>query len=75
MDVERLVAMVNDIGNYFASEPDRDAGIAGIANHLVKFWEPRMRKQIIAHLDQGGEGLTPIARVGVERLKANSQAC
>lgn len=70
MDVQRLVAMANDIANYFASEPDRDAAIAGIANHLRKFWDPRMRRQLIAHLESGGEGLGDLARAGVERLAA-----
>lgn len=70
MDVERLVAMANDIGNYFASEPDREAGINGIANHLVKFWDPRMRTQIIAHLADGGAGLSDISKAAVEILAA-----
>lgn len=74
MDVERLVAMANDIGNYFASEPDREAGIAGVANHLVKFWDPRMRRQIVDHLASGGAGLSEIARAGVERLAARPPA-
>ncbi len=74
MDVERLVTMANDIGNYFASEPDRDAGIAGVANHLVKFWDPRMRRQIVDHLASGGAGLSDIARAGVGRLAARPPA-
>ena len=68
MNIERLVAMVNDIGRYFAAEPDEALGIAGIADHLKKFWEPGMRKQIVAHLAAGGEGLEPLAKKGVERL-------
>lgn len=68
MDVERLVTMANDIGNFFASEADRQAGVAGVADHLRKFWDPRMRKQLIAHLQSGGAGLSEIARAGVEQL-------
>ena len=70
MDRQRLVEMANDIANYFASEPDREAGIAGIADHLQKFWDPRMRRQLMAHLQAGGEGLGDLARAGVERLAA-----
>ena len=69
MDVQRLVSMANDIGNFFASAADRDAGIAGVADHLRKFWDPRMRKQLIAHLQSGGTGLSDIARAGVEQLE------
>ena len=69
MDAQRLVAMANDIARYYASEPARDAGIAGVANHLEKFWDPRMRRQLRAYLEAGGEGLGDLARAGVERLK------
>jgi formate dehydrogenase subunit delta len=68
MNIERLVAMANDIGRYFAAEPDQAAGVAGVADHLKRFWEPGMRRQIVAHLQVGGEGLEPLARMGVERL-------
>lgn len=68
MNVERLVQMANDIGRYFAAEPDREEAVAGIASHLKRFWEPRMRTAILAHLAAGGEGLDDLARAGVERL-------
>ena len=71
MNVERLISMANDIGRYFAAEPEREEAIAGIASHLKRFWEPRMRTAIIAHLHEGnGEGLDDLARAGVERLAA-----
>ena len=68
MNIERLVAMANDISHYFAAEPDPQAAAASIADHLKRFWEPGMRKQIVAHLAAGGAGLEPLARQGVERL-------
>lgn len=73
--VDRLVAMANDIANFFHSEPDRAAGIEGVANHLRRFWEPRMRQKIIAHLrDHDGDGLNELARAGVSKLAANAAA-
>jgi formate dehydrogenase subunit delta len=68
MNIERLVEMVNDIANFFHSEPDHAAAVAGVAGHLRKYWEPRMRKQILAHLDAGGHGLSDLGREGVEAL-------
>lgn len=68
MNIERLVTMANDISHYFAADPDHAAGAAGIADHLKRFWEPGMRKQIVAHLVAGGEGLEPLAKSGVEKL-------
>ena len=71
MDAQRLVAMANDISSYFASDPDREAAIAGIADHLRKFWDPRMRSQLIAYQQADGVGLSELARAAVERLAAD----
>ncbi|HSX62034.1 MAG TPA: formate dehydrogenase subunit delta [Tahibacter sp.] len=61
--------MANDIARYFAAEPEREDAIAGIATHLKRFWEPRMRAAIIAHCnDAAGTGLDDLARAAVERL-------
>lgn len=54
MNVEHLIQMANQIGAYFSAEPDRDAARAGIADHLARFWEKRMRQSLYASLDQGG---------------------
>ncbi len=69
MNIERLVDMVNDIANFFASEPDHALGVAGVAGHIRRYWEPRMRKQMLAHLEAGGHGLSDLAREGVQELK------
>jgi formate dehydrogenase subunit delta len=68
MSPDRLVYMANQIGAFFRSQgPDK--AVPGITEHLKKFWEPRMRAAIIAHLDAGGEGLAPEVRAAVEALK------
>lgn len=71
MNVERLVEMANDIGHYFEVEPQHEDAVNGFVNHLVRFWDPRMRAQIVAHLEQsGGAGLDPLPREAVMRLAA-----
>ncbi|WP_428296081.1 formate dehydrogenase subunit delta [Hyphomicrobium sp.] len=65
-----LVRMANDIANFFHPQGEEKA-IAGIANHIRLFWEPRMKKQIFAHLDEGGEGLKPLALKALQKLKAD----
>jgi formate dehydrogenase subunit delta len=67
MSPERLVYMANQIGKFFASQGE-DKAAAAIADHLVKFWEPRMRAAIRAHAAVGGDGLDPLVRAAVERL-------
>jgi formate dehydrogenase subunit delta len=68
MDIERLVAMANDIASFFASEPDAESAAEQVANHLRKFWEPRMRSAICSYAGEGGADLSPLARRGIERL-------
>jgi len=70
MSSENLVKMANNIEAFFQSEPDRTAAVAGIENHIRRFWDPRMRKAIIAHFRSGGEGLGELARLAVQRLAA-----
>ncbi len=67
MNIQKLVYMANQIGKFFAAQGD-EAAIAGVADHLRKFWDPRMRAQIITHCETGGEGLDPHAKVAIARL-------
>ncbi len=65
MSPDRLVYMANQIGKFFDSQ-GRDKAVPGIAEHIRKFWDPRMRTAIFAHLDAGGAGLDP-RRTGSHR--------
>lgn len=62
--------MANQIGAFFKAQGETEAP-AAIADHLKKFWEPRMRADIIAHLNAGGAGLDPLVRKAVELLGAS----
>jgi len=68
---EHLVQMANDIGNFFRAEPVREDAIAGIANHISKFWTKRMRQKIAAH---GDAGLDELPREALHRLAETSAA-
>jgi formate dehydrogenase subunit delta len=65
----KLVYMANQIGKFFASQSDEQA-VAGTADHIRKFWDPRMRAAIFAHLAEGGAGLDPNVRAALEKLRA-----
>lgn len=73
METENLVKMVNNIGEFFGAEPEKDIGVAGVVDHLKRFWESRMRNAIIQHYLDGGAGLSDIARAAVARLTAERQ--
>ncbi|TDK68449.1 formate dehydrogenase subunit delta [Sapientia aquatica] len=55
MNVENLVTMANQIGSFYETMPDRATALADSANHIKKFWEPRMRRALLAYLDEAKE--------------------
>lgn len=75
MDAGRLVKMANDIGHFFAAGAETDAAraqaMAGIADHLKRFWDPRMRRALLAALDAGdATGLEPLVVASVHAHRA-----
>jgi formate dehydrogenase subunit delta len=70
MSPDRLIHMANQIGTFFKSQ-GADKAVPGIAEHIKKFWDPRMRTAILAHLDAGGAGLHPEVREAIASLKTS----
>jgi len=66
MSHDKLAYMANQIGRFFAHQKE-DQAVASINDHLRKFWDPRMRKQIVAEL--GTADLEPRVRRAVEQLR------
>jgi formate dehydrogenase subunit delta len=73
MSPDLMVHKVNQIALYFASVP-REEAVAGIADHLKKFWEPRMRRQIIAYVGNGGAGLHELVPPAVDIIAESEPA-
>ena len=71
MSPDRLVYMANQIGKFFESQR-ADEVVPGIANHIKKFWDPRMRKTIFAYMDAGGEGIDPPVRKALDHLQTEA---
>ena len=65
---EKLVRMANQIADFFHSKP-REEGIAGVAEHINKFWEPRMRRQLFEMLDGGTEDFNELVVAASARLR------
>jgi formate dehydrogenase subunit delta len=68
MRVERLVSMANDIGAFFDAEADKTEAARSISSHLTRFWDPRMRREIVAHYRDGGKGLNQVVRSAIALL-------
>jgi formate dehydrogenase subunit delta len=69
---ERLVSMANDIGAFFNGEADKAVAAQGVATHIRRYWDPRMRREIITHYRDGGAGLDPLVRSAVALLAASA---
>ncbi len=67
MSHDKLAYMANQIGRFFATQK-RDTAVAGIEDHIQKFWDPRMRRAIIAQLADGSIQLDPLVREAVEKI-------
>jgi formate dehydrogenase subunit delta len=68
MSHDKLAYMANQIGRFFASQKP-DAAVAAIEDHLLKFWDPRMRRTIVKQLCEGNIELDPLVRQAVEKIE------
>jgi formate dehydrogenase subunit delta len=71
MDADNLIHMANRIGEFFQAMPDRAEAVDGVATHIRKFWEPRMRQALFAAVDAGAaQSLLPVVREALESRRA-----
>jgi formate dehydrogenase subunit delta len=70
MEIANLVRMANSIGSFFDAMPDRAEALDGVATHIQKSWEPRMRIALLAFLDQHPDGIDGEVRLSPTLLEA-----
>ena len=69
MNPHKLAKMANDIADFFRSEPSRHDAVLGIAGHIERFWEPRMRRQILEHAREPDNQLDELVREALRHVK------
>ncbi len=75
MNIDLLIKMANEIGEFFAGATDAPQAARDVASHLKRYWEPRMRAQMIGYYEQRqGAGLSDVAKGGVALLAAEAGA-
>jgi formate dehydrogenase subunit delta len=67
MKSDLMVHNANQIALYFASFP-REEAIEGVLDHIQKFWERRMKDQLIDYIAHGGVGLHELVLEAVKRM-------
>ena len=73
MDPDNLVRMANRIADFFAALPDHGEAVDGVATHVRRFWDPRMRSALLDAIAAGrADALHPLAREAFERLAARA---
>ena len=65
----KLAHMANQIATFFRSYPEEQA-VAGIQDHIVSFWSPRMRIDLTQALDEPELKLDPLVVSAFRRISA-----
>ncbi len=68
MKTDRLIKMANDISDFFNSESDKELASEGVKQHILRSWDPRMRKAIIDYCQEDGSALSELAKAAVHKL-------
>ena len=69
MEIERLRYMADQIARNFAVLGENEA-IAATADHIAKFWDPRMKAQILA---DDREALSSMVSSALDRLQTGAE--
>jgi len=75
MNIDLLIKMTNEIGEFFAGADVKDpqAAARDVATHIKRYWEPRMRAQMLKYYEERqGAGLTDLGKSAVALLYAES---
>nr|WP_315226804.1 formate dehydrogenase subunit delta [uncultured Albidiferax sp.] len=74
MKADNLIHMANQIGDFFETMPEREEALDDLATHIRKFWEPRMRRALLAALDtEEAQGMHDIVQAALRKHRADLQ--
>lgn len=70
MDEQKMIHRANQVAAFFEAYP-RERAVQGIEEHFRKFWEQRIRIQLVAYT---GDDLHPLVQEAVRRLGQDTPA-
>jgi formate dehydrogenase subunit delta len=68
MNKAKLVRMANDIAANFDCGLDRAREVAGVVDHIGRFWSPYMVDTMAQHMRSGDTGLSGLAEQAFREL-------
>lgn len=68
MNKAKLVRMANDIAANFDCGLDHAREVAGVADHIGRFWSPCMLDTMDQHMQSGETGLSDLAEQALREL-------
>ena len=75
MNIDHLIKMANEISSFWQGEVGEEAAAKEVATHLRRYWEPRMRAQMITYYEERhGAGLSDVALEAVQLLATQAKA-
>ena len=74
MNIDLLIKMANQITEFWEGEVGEEAAAKEVSTHLRRYWEPRMRGQMMTYCEERqGSGLNDIAKRAVALLAAEAK--
>lgn len=64
-----LVTMANQIADFFRYQGSSDEAAVNVARHLSHFWALSMRRDLVALMEAGEQGISPVVQQAVERFR------
>lgn len=68
----KLIRMGNQIATFFSSQ-DQTRAPEDVAEHINKFWEPRMRRQLFQMSAKSTEGYHQLFKAALPHIKQPSE--
>lgn len=71
MSHDKLIYMAKQIATFFSTQPGQDPA-ESVAQHILDFWEPRMRAQFLAMAADPAQDMPDIVRAAAAKLTAKA---
>ena len=65
---DKLIHMAEQIAANVTISTDQDVKAGKLADHLNRYWDPRMRAELMSYASDHREELSPVLQAAVDKL-------